>query len=508
MKTHHKSSKRVKLSTKYNLQKKIREHRRRMRKEAKRMGLQKRVRKDPGIPNSWPYKAEMLAELERKKEKRDEDMAKRRQEAKNKSLTDHKQMEIDRREAQTVREEKRKEKHTSEALKWQLQAMRRTLPGADVVLQVLDSRDPLGCRCAAVEAWAQENKKRIIFVLAKADLVTPETAAKWLVVLGQIAPAVAVSAEAGREGVRELLVLLGQAPAAPGQPQIPAATAVGVVGYAGTGKKALVKAVRQEVKTTAPWLLDACRLRPVPGQASTAGSALHDAMCKPVPRGAANATSIIALLASGSGAGSCFGIDPVDVIKEFVTRASPQTLLRYFRLPAFEGVDGFLNAFCTDRKLKTKKGKKPQPAAIAQRILTELPALPGCFCMPPEVGTQGAQNFWSAWSAVEALAKNAMEAQARNVGARGVSGPAATALGVASSSSLGLAVDIVGALAENREVEDHIDGEDDVSDSDCSGSGDDDMDSDSGEEMSDDEGEEGEEEEGEESEEEMSDDDL
>merc|ERR1719181_1768470 len=107
MKTHHKSSKRQKLSTKYNLQKKIREHRRRMRKEAKRMGLQKRVRKDPGIPNSWPYKAEMMAELERKKEQRDEEMAKRRQEAKNKSLTDHKQMEIDRREAQQAREEKR-----------------------------------------------------------------------------------------------------------------------------------------------------------------------------------------------------------------------------------------------------------------------------------------------------------------------------------------------------------------------------------------------------------------
>lgn len=475
------------------------------------MGLQKRVRKDPGIPNSWPYKAEMLAELERKKELRDEDMAKRRQEAKNKSLTDHKQMEIDRREAQQVREEKRKDKHAAEALKWQLQALRRTLPGADVILQVLDSRDPLGCRCAAVEAWAQENKKRIIFVLAKADLVTPETAAKWLVVLGQIAPAVAVSAEAGREGVRELLVLLGQAPAAPGQPQIPAAKAVGVVGYAGTGKKAVCKAIRQEVKTTAPWLLDACRLRPVPGQAATACSALHAAMCKEVPRGAANATSIVAILASGSGAGSCSGVDPVDVIKEFVTRVPQQALLRYFRLPAFEGVDGFLNAFCADRKLKTKKGKKPQPAALAQRILTELPALPGCFCMPPEVGTQGAKNFWSAWSAVETLAKNAMEAQARNVGARGISGPAATALAVTSSSSLGLTVDIVGALAENREVEAHIDGEDDVSDSGCSGSGsgDDDMDSgdmDSGE--FDGEGEEGEEEEGGESDSEMSDDDL
>ncbi|CAE8614019.1 unnamed protein product, partial [Polarella glacialis] len=61
-------SKKQKLSLKYNIQKRQREHKRRVKKEATKLGMKKRVKKDPGIPNSWPFKAEMLADIERLKE--------------------------------------------------------------------------------------------------------------------------------------------------------------------------------------------------------------------------------------------------------------------------------------------------------------------------------------------------------------------------------------------------------------------------------------------------------
>lgn len=512
MKTHHKKSKRQKLSTKYNIQKKIREHRRRLKKQARRMGLQKRVRKDPGIPNSWPFKAEMLAELEAKKAAKDADMEARRAKAKAKAVTDHQQMEIDRREAHKAREIARREKAALAAERYYLETLRRTLPQADVLLCVLDARDPIAGRCAALEAWAQENKKRIIFVLAKADLITPETASKWLLLLGQIAPTVAVQAEAGREGIRELLALLGHAPAsAPaGQPKVPAAAAVGVVGYAATGKRALCKAMRQELKATAPWLLDACRLRPKAGAASTVSSALHAAICACVPRGAANATSAAALVASGSSAGITSDVDPVDVVKELLTRVQQQAVLRHFRLPSFEGADAFLKTFCEDRKLKTKKGKVPQPTVIAQRILAELPALPGCFCAPPQASNQGAPNLWSTHAGARQNMELIMQQQVATLSARGVSGPAANALAITSGAGLGPAVDLVGELDAGEE-ELHIEGEDDVSDSEVSDD-DEGMECSEGDEEEEDEGDfEGEEEEfseAEESEEEMSDDDL
>lgn len=475
MKTHHHGSKRQKLKQKYNIQKRVREHKRRMKKEAKKLGLQKKVRKDPGIPNSWPFKAEMLAELEKKKEQKDAEMAARHAKAKSKAKHDHKQMAKDRAEVHKLRLEAKSEQRKSDARKFNLEACRKNLVKADVIVHVLDARDPLGCRCAALETWAQEQQKRLVFVLAKADLTTAEVSAKWMLFLGQIAPTVAVQAEAGREGIHQLLMLLGHLPAKDASAalmklQMPAAAAVTVIGYSGTGKRALCKAIRQEVKTTASWLLDACRLPPVDGQAATASSALHAVLCGNVPRGAATRTSAAAAVASGSGAGALpEGIDAVDVIKELLTRVPQPKVMRHYRLPTFEGADGFLKIFAQDRKIKNKKGKDPQPAYVAQRILTELPALPGCFCMAPEAGTQGAQNFWAAHGDNRSKIQAVMEDQVKTLSARGSSGPAATALVISSGPSMGPTVDMA-SLLEDPDADENlrVPGEDDMSDSDLS----------------------------------------
>lgn len=504
MKTHHHKckSKRTKLSLKYNIQKRIREHKRRLKKQARKMGLQKMKSKDPGIPNSWPLKAEMLQGLQEKQAKREEDMVRRRAKAKSNAKRDHKREEIHKREAHRAREAERREKRAQEAEQWQTQLLRKNLPQADVVLQVLDARDPMGCRCAALESWALENQKRLMFVLTKADLVTPDVVAKWIIALGQIGPTVAVQAEAGREGIRELLLLLGHP--VPSEtvklpPQLKAAAAVVVVGYPGTGKRALCKAMRQELKTTAAWLLDACKLRPVAGQAPTVVSALHSALCSHVPRGAANATSATKAVASGSHAGVVSGVEATDVIKELLSRVQQQTVLRHFRLPAFEGAEGFLKIFAEDRKLKTKKNKLPLPPAIAQRVLTELSALPGCFCEPADAKPADSSRLWPSHGDAREVLQQAMTQQVAALNSRGKSGPALGALVIASSSQCGPNVDIAGALTKSEEDELDLGGDDAASEE--SELDDDDMDDDE-------EGLEGEEEEefeGEESEEDMDD---
>ena len=79
-------SKRVTLRQKHKVLRKVKEHHRKKRKEAKkegRAGQRKKVEKDPGIPNEWPFKeqelkalearrAQALQELELKKEARKE----------------------------------------------------------------------------------------------------------------------------------------------------------------------------------------------------------------------------------------------------------------------------------------------------------------------------------------------------------------------------------------------------------------------------------------------------
>ena len=60
-------SKRTTLKQKYKLIKKVKEHHRKKRKEEnkkKRLGIKPKAPKDPGIPAQWPYKDELMKEID------------------------------------------------------------------------------------------------------------------------------------------------------------------------------------------------------------------------------------------------------------------------------------------------------------------------------------------------------------------------------------------------------------------------------------------------------------
>lgn len=59
-------SKRVSLKQKYKVIRKVKEHHKKKAKEAKKSGSDKKrkVEKDPGIPNEWPFKEQELKALE------------------------------------------------------------------------------------------------------------------------------------------------------------------------------------------------------------------------------------------------------------------------------------------------------------------------------------------------------------------------------------------------------------------------------------------------------------
>lgn len=50
---------------------------------------------------------------------------------------------------------------------------------SDVLIQVLDARDPEGGRSIDIENQAKETGKKIIFVLNKIDLIPEENANAW-----------------------------------------------------------------------------------------------------------------------------------------------------------------------------------------------------------------------------------------------------------------------------------------------------------------------------------------
>jgi len=58
----------------------------------------------------------------------------------------------------------------------------KVVDSSDVVLQVLDSRDPMGTRSLIIENYIKKNcpYKHIVFVLNKTDLVPSPIVTKWI----------------------------------------------------------------------------------------------------------------------------------------------------------------------------------------------------------------------------------------------------------------------------------------------------------------------------------------
>jgi len=269
---------------------------------------------------------------------------------------------------------------------------------ASVIIQVLDTRDPLGCRCMGFEKWAHSSGKRLIFVLSKANLVAPEVVVEWMLKLGQWAPVVAVQEEAGRDGVKELLQMLGQLPTAENTPtaetpsvELPPSS-VGVVGYEETGQKGLSKAIRQEVRGSTGWFIDGLGRFPAPPRENEVDMevSLRRAFRQDLK-----------------------GIRAVEIVSKLLGTISADAILRRFRIPKFATTEEFLMHFAKLKKMKTKKGRVPEPTQIADKALKELTdVLPGCFCAPPaELPTEGNIMHWETHGVQKQHMQTVMESQ-------------------------------------------------------------------------------------------------
>jgi len=79
--------------------------------------------------------------------------------------------------------------------------MVKVVDASDIILEVLDARDPLGCRCREVETMIQSkfdrsgaNPKRIILVLNKIDLIPTDNLGRWMKYLKREFPTIAFKA--------------------------------------------------------------------------------------------------------------------------------------------------------------------------------------------------------------------------------------------------------------------------------------------------------------------------
>uniref|UniRef100_A0A1I8MTR9 Guanine nucleotide-binding protein-like 3 homolog n=1 Tax=Musca domestica TaxID=7370 RepID=A0A1I8MTR9_MUSDO len=208
-----KKSKRMTGKLKHKIEKKVREHNRKVRRaEKKNPKKGSKKQKLIQIPNICPFKEDILKEVEEAKKRQEEEKLRKREAIRlERSQNKFKTLEAladdaDMRgtvhtimhENDVASDEKQyKVSDTKEqSLKQYFKEFKKVLENADVVLEVVDARDPLGTRCTEVEraVKAAPGNKRLVLILNKADLVPKENLNAWLKYFRRLGPVTAFKA--------------------------------------------------------------------------------------------------------------------------------------------------------------------------------------------------------------------------------------------------------------------------------------------------------------------------
>lgn len=133
----------------------------------------------------------------------------------------------------------------------------KVIDSSDVVLQILDARDPMGTRSPHVEKYLKEEKahKHLIFILNKVDLVPTWVTQRWVAILSKEYPTVAFHASLthpfGKGSLINLLRQFGKLHTDKKQ------ISVGFIGYPNTGKSSIINTLRSK---------KVCKVAPIAGE--------------------------------------------------------------------------------------------------------------------------------------------------------------------------------------------------------------------------------------------------
>ncbi len=115
--------------------------------------------------------------------------------------------------------------------------LRRVIARADIILEVLDARNPPGTRSRRLERMVEEMGRELIIVLNKADLVPRSIVEDWASLFRDQGYRVVYIAATKHWGTKILRRTIKEA-----APALPAV--VGVTGYPKTGKSSIINALK------------------------------------------------------------------------------------------------------------------------------------------------------------------------------------------------------------------------------------------------------------------------
>uniref|UniRef100_A0A336MYM6 Guanine nucleotide-binding protein-like 3 homolog n=1 Tax=Culicoides sonorensis TaxID=179676 RepID=A0A336MYM6_CULSO len=202
-------SKRQKASRRYKIIKRIAEHKRKQKKQASKLPKRKSSKdKLIQVPNICPFKEEILNEVKEEKERVELERLQRRELLKQQKLEASNSKSL---ESMVEDAENRADQHVLEndedgldnddytagktkdnSLKAFFKEFKKVVDVADVILEVVDARDPLGTRCEEVSEIVRNSagQKKLVLVLNKADLVPRDNLEAWLKYLRKQGPVI------------------------------------------------------------------------------------------------------------------------------------------------------------------------------------------------------------------------------------------------------------------------------------------------------------------------------
>ncbi|XP_069319533.1 guanine nucleotide-binding protein-like 3-like protein [Eulemur rufifrons] len=257
---------------------------------------------------------------------------------------------------------------------------------SDVLLEVLDARDPLGCRCFQMEesVLRAEGNKKLVLVLNKIDLVPKEVVEKWLDYLQNELPTVAFKASTQHQiknlnrcsvpvdqasesqlrsracfGAENLMRVLGNYCRLG---EVRTHIRVGVVGLPNVGKSSLINSLKRS---------RACSVGAVPGVTKFMQEVFLDKFIRLL-----DAPGIVPGPNSEVGTilRNCVHVqklaDPVTPVETILQRCNLEEISNYYGVSGFQTTEHFLTAVA-QRLGKKKKGGIYSQEQAAKAVLAD-----------------------------------------------------------------------------------------------------------------------------------------